>query len=258
MNSAPSIDLSGKVVVLTGAAGIYGRGLTADLVALGATLVIASRDMATLERLAASVQAEGGRVHPHPLDLADETSILRLRDFVRERFGAPDGLVNNAVARPMKHADAPLADWEASMKANATGLFAITRSIGALMAARGSGSIVNVSSIQGMVGPDYTLYEGLGMHALPDYFFHKAGMINLTRFFAAQLGPRGVRVNSVSPGGFLAGQPPEFIERYRRATLLGRMADERDLGGPIAFLLSDAARYITGANLPVDGGYTAH
>jgi NAD(P)-dependent dehydrogenase (short-subunit alcohol dehydrogenase family) len=143
------------------------------------------------------------------------------------------------------------------MQVNATGLFAITRAFGSMMATRGSGSIVNIGSIQGVVGPDLPLYEGLGMHAIPDYFFHKAGMVNLTRYFAAQYGPRGVRVNCLSPGGFLSGQHPTFIERYSKATFLRRMADDLDLGGPVIFLLSEAARYVTGTNLPVDGGYTA-
>jgi NAD(P)-dependent dehydrogenase (short-subunit alcohol dehydrogenase family) len=144
------------------------------------------------------------------------------------------------------------------MKTNATGLFAISRAFAESMARQGRGSIVNIGSIQGMVGPDFSLYEGLGMQAIPDYFFHKAGMVNLTKFFAARYGPQGVRVNCLSPGGFFSGQHPTFVERYSKATYLRRMADENDLGGPVIFLLSDAARYVTGANLPVDGGYTAH
>lgn len=91
----------------------------------------------------------------------------------------------------------------------------------------------------------------------PDYFFHKGGMINLTRFYAALHGPRGVRVNCLSPGGFFNRQPEPFLSRYCEHTLLGRMADPSDLGGAVIFLLSDASRYITGVNLPVDGGYTA-
>lgn len=244
--------------MLTGGAGLYGRGLATSLARAGATLILASRNLADLERVAAAENSAGGNVSALAFDQSQEASILRLRDQVKERWGAPDGLVNNAVARPMKSPDAPLADWEASMRTNATGLFALTRAFGDLMAANGRGSIVNVGSIQGMVGPDYALYEGLNMHAIPDYFFHKAGMVNLTRFFAARYGPRGVRVNCVSPGGFLSGQPQAFVERYAARTFLRRMADDTDLGGPIVFLLSDAARYITGANLPVDGGYTAH
>lgn len=257
--SAPAgFSLTGKTVVLTGGAGLYGRGLAAQLAAAGATLILASRNLAALEQVVAEERALGRTVHARALDQAEESSILGLRDRVFAEFGRIDGLVNNAVARPMKSADAPLADWEASMRTNATGLFAISRAFGDAMAAQGGGSIVNIGSIQGMVGPDYSLYEGLDMHAIPDYFFHKAGMVNLTKFFAARYGPQGVRVNCLSPGGFFSGQHPTFVERYKQATYLRRMADEGDLGGPVIFLLSEAARYVTGVNLPVDGGYTAH
>lgn len=255
---APEFALTDKVVLLTGGAGLYGRGLAAQLAAAGATLILASRNRAALAKVADEERALGHTVTAKTLNQDDESSILRLRDEVLAEFGRIDGLVNNAVSRPMKSADAPLADWEASMKTNATGLFAMSRAFGEAMAARGSGSIVNIGSIQGMVGPDYALYEGLNMQAIPDYFFHKAGMVNLTRFLAAHYGPRGVRVNCLSPGGFFSGQHPTFVERYAKATFLRRMADERDLGGPVIFLLSDAARYVTGVNLPVDGGYTAH
>lgn len=255
---APEFSLAGKTVVLTGGAGLYGRGLAAQIAAAGATLVLASRNLDALEKVAQEERALGRRVQARFLDQADESSILHLRDVVVQEFGRIDGLVNNAVARPMKSPDAPLADWESSMKTNATGLFAITRAFGQAMTMQSRGSIVNIGSIQGMVGPDFSLYEGLNMQAIPDYFFHKAGMVNLTRFFAAQLGPRGVRVNCLSPGGFFSGQPPTFVERYSKATFLRRMAEDGDLGGPVIFLLSEAARYVTGVNLPVDGGYTAH
>jgi NAD(P)-dependent dehydrogenase (short-subunit alcohol dehydrogenase family) len=257
-SAVTGFSLTGQVVVLTGGAGLYGRGLAAQLAAAGATLILASRNVKALGDVAAEERARGHVVHARELDQADESSILRLRDRVFEEFGRVDGLVNNAVARPMKSPDAPLADWEASMKTNATGLFAISRAFAESMAKQGRGSIVNIGSIQGMVGPDFSLYEGLGMDAIPDYFFHKAGMVNLTKFFAARYGPQGVRVNCLSPGGFFSGQHPTFVERYRKATYLRRMADDKDLGGPVIFLLSDAARYVTGVNLPVDGGYTAH
>lgn len=256
--SAPSFSLTGKIVLLTGGAGLYGRGLAAQLAASGATLVLASRDVAALQKVAAAENAQGRVVHARQFDQGDEGSILRLRDDVLKEFGRLDGLVNNAVARPMTSFDAPLADWETSMKTNATGLFAITRAFGEAMVRQGAGSIVNIGSIQGMVGPDFTLYEGLKMATLPDYFFHKAGMANLTRFFAARYGPQGVRVNCLAPGGYYNGQHPTFVERYTKKTFLKRMADDHDLGGPVIFLLSDAARYVTGVHLPVDGGYTAH
>jgi NAD(P)-dependent dehydrogenase (short-subunit alcohol dehydrogenase family) len=256
--TSPDSTLSNKVVLLTGGAGLYGRGLASQLAEAGATLILASRNVEALAKVVAEERALGRIVHSRALDQADESSVLRLRDNLVAEFGHVDGLVNNAVARPMKSADAPLSDWEASMKTNATGLFAITRAFGEAMASRGSGCIVNIGSIQGMVGPDYSLYEGFDMHPIPDYFFHKAGMVNLTRFFAAHYGPRGVRVNCLSPGGYFYDQPPAFVERYSKRTFLRRMADDRDLGGPVIFLLSDASRYVTGVNLPVDGGYTAH
>ncbi|MBL9214517.1 MAG: SDR family oxidoreductase [Opitutaceae bacterium] len=259
-SSVPAADFSlkGKIVVLTGGAGIYGRGLASQVAAAGATLVLASRNVAALETVAAEERALGYDVHARSVNQDDETSILRLRDDVVAKFGRVDGLINNAVARTMKTFQAPLADWEASMKTNATGLFAISRAFGDAMAGRGSGSIVNIGSIQGMVGPKFALYEGLGMDALPDYFFHKAGMVNLTRYLAARYGPKGVRVNCLSPGGFYNGQHETFVQRYAKETFLRRMADAQDLGGPVIFLLADAARYVTGANLAVDGGYTAH
>ena len=110
-----------------------------------------------------------------------------------------------------------------------------------------------------MIGPSRNLYgeqTGVPLGA-PDYFFHKGGLINLTRYYAALYGPESVRVNCLSPGGFLADQPDEFVRRYSEQTFLGRMGGKSDLGGAVVFLLSDASRYITGVNLPIDGGYTA-
>jgi NAD(P)-dependent dehydrogenase (short-subunit alcohol dehydrogenase family) len=127
------------------------------------------------------------------------------------------------------------------------------------MAPAGSGSIVNVASIQGMLGPDRSLYEGLDKPPfVPDYYFHKAGMINFTRFVASYYGPAGVRCNCVSPGGIRTDAAAEpFIQRYGARTLLGRMAEAKEVAAALVFLASDAASYITGANLVVDGGYTA-
>jgi NAD(P)-dependent dehydrogenase (short-subunit alcohol dehydrogenase family) len=248
--------LHGKVVVLTGGAGIYGRGLASDLAAAGATLVLASRNLVELERVAKEECAKGGAVTAEAFDQGDENSIISLRDRLLAKHGRIHGLVNNAVARPMRgHADA-LAQWRQSMDVNGTGLFALTRAFGDEMAKCGQGSIVNVGSIFGMVGPNLANYEGTEYAAVPDYFFHKGGMVSLTRYFASVYGGSGIRVNCVSPGGFFTGQHPLFVERYRRGTMLNRMASADDLGGPVIFLLSDAAAYVTAVNLPVDGGYT--
>ena len=255
------LSLKNKVIVLTGGAGQYGRGLAAQIAEAGATLVLASRDVEALRRVAAEEEQRGYSVSAYAFDQGEEQSIRVLRDSILEKYGRIDGLVNNAVYRPAKGAatGSGVQAWEASMKVNGVGLYAITQLFAEQMGAQGSGSIVNIASIYGMAGPSLSLYTGTSMgvgHG--DYYFHKGGMINLTRFFAGVWGPRGVRVNCVSPGGFLAQQPKEFLEAYCRQTFLGRMAVSDDLGGPVIFLLSDAAGYVTGANLPVDGGFTAH
>jgi NAD(P)-dependent dehydrogenase (short-subunit alcohol dehydrogenase family) len=160
----------------------------------------------------------------------------------------------------MRGPDDGLSAWEASMAINATGLFATLRVFGDVMAGQRSGSIVNIASMMGMVGMNPWLYEGPNTTPPPDYFFHKGGMINLTRYLASYYGSAGVRVNVVSPGGIYnveRPQAPEFLERYGKMTMLGRMAEPREIGGAVVFLLSAAATYITGANIPVDGGYTA-
>ena len=257
--SAPDLfSIRDRVILLTGGSGLYGRGLVAMLAEAGATLVIASRGLEKLQQVATAETARGFTVHAEQLDQSDEKSVLTLRDRVIAKFGRVDGLVNNSVARPMKSPDAPVSAWEESMRVNATGLFLMTRAFGEAMSAKKSGSIVNIGSMQGMIGPSLELYTGTDMGVPPpDYFFHKGGMENLTRFYAGILGPHNVRVNCLAPGGFFNRQPEPFLTRYNEHTMLGRMADERDLGGAVIFFLSDASRYITGANLPVDGGYTA-
>jgi NAD(P)-dependent dehydrogenase (short-subunit alcohol dehydrogenase family) len=254
----PSFSLKDHTVLLTGAAGLFGRGLAASLAEAGATLIIASRNADKLQTVADEETARGYKVFAEGFDQSDESSIMALKARLEERFGPLHGLVNNSVLRPMKGANGTVAQWEDSMRVNATGLMLMHRHFGSSMADAGRGSIVNIGSIQGMIGPSYELYAGTTMGDMPpDYFFHKGGMLNLTRFYAALYGPKSVRVNCLSPGGFFNNQPELFVQRFSEHTMLGRMADENDLGGALIFLLGDASRYITGVNLPVDGGYTA-
>lgn len=260
MPDAPSFSLTGKVILQSGGTGLLGRALVSSLAASGATLVVASRDAAKLTAVAGAERAANRSVDAEQVDLAHESSIHALRDRVLERHGRIDGLVFNAVSRPMRSMADELAAWRSSMETNATGFFALVRAMGDAMARSGGGSIVNIASMQGMIGMNPWLYEGTTMTAAPDYFFHKGGMINLTRYLASHYGPQRVRVNVVSPGGIYnpaKPQPPAFLERYGKMTMLGRMADAPEITGAVVFLLSDAASYITGSNLVVDGGYTA-
>ncbi len=249
--------LDGKVAVVTGGAGLFGRQIAEALAEAGAKTFMASRDLEKLEGQAKAFRDAGLDVTALPLDQASETSVNALLKGVIERAGGVDVLVNNAVLRCMANWDSGAAGFARSMEVNATGIFMMTHAFGNHMAARGRGSIINIGSIQGMVGPDFTLYEGTTWDAPPDYFFHKGGMVQLTRYAAARLGPRGVRVNAIAPGGFSFNQGEVFTPRYNARTFLGRMANKNDLKGVIVFLASDASAYITGTNIPVDGGYTA-
>ncbi len=258
MSVIDSFRLDGKVALVSGGAGLYGRQIVEALAEAGAKVYVASRGREALDKCVAGWKRGGLDVTAETLDQSSPESIEALADRINDQTGGVHVLINNAVARPMKDWSSPAEAFEESMRVNATGVFVMTRTFGEQMTKLGGGSIINVGSIQGMVGPDFTLYEGLNMSALPDYFFHKAGMLNLTRYAAAKLGPSGIRVNTISPGGLDAGEAdPRFVERYAARTFLGRMGNYTDLKGVVVFLASDAAAYITGVNIPVDGGYTA-
>ena len=258
--SATAISLTGKVIIQFGGTGLLGRALVKSLASAGATLVVASRNRPALQSLADAESTAGRKVFIEETDIGSETSLGSLRDRVLAKHGRVDGIVFNAVSRPMRTMNDDLKIWRESMETNATGFFATCRVFGDAMAKQGGGSIVNIASIYGMVGSNLSLYEGTTMTVAPDYFFHKGGMINLTRYLASHYGAQQVRVNVVSPGGIYNPDTPqaaEFINRYNKITMLGRMCDAAEVGGAVIFLLSDASTYITGANLPVDGGHTA-
>lgn len=259
-SSPTPFSLKGKVVLQFGGSGLLGRALVESIAQADATLIVASRDPHTLQSDADRLGAQGKRVFLDPVDLLSETSIRELVKKVVDQHGSLDGMVYNAVNRPMARFEDDLSKWEESMRLNATGFFAAVRACGDAMARQQRGSIVNISSQMGAIGSNPFLYEGTGSNPPPDYFFHKGGMNNLTRYLASHYGPSRVRVNVVSPGGIFNPNRPqaqEFLARYAKMTMLGRMADAQEIGGSVVFLLSDASTYITGANLAVDGGYTA-
>ena len=257
MSVLDRFSLDGKVALVTGGAGLYGRFITEGLAEAGAFVYVASRNLDNCRAIASKLSERGLSASAAKLDLSDPGSIDVLYRRIMGEQGRIDILVNNAVLRPMRRYEDPLEAFRTSMEVNAVGVFNITRTFAEAMKERREGSVINISSIHGMVGPDFTLYEGTNMDAPPDYFFHKAGLINLTRYLASKLGPYGIRVNCVSPGGLFNYQDGRFVERYNRRTFLGRMAEGEDIKGVVVFLASDASKYITGANIPVDGGYTA-
>jgi NAD(P)-dependent dehydrogenase (short-subunit alcohol dehydrogenase family) len=257
MNVLDSFSLKGRVALVTGGAGLYGRQILAALAEAGAKTFVASRDLKALQKVAEQECRRGLDVQAVSFDQANEESILALRDTVYEKTGRVDVLVSNSVLRPMQSWSDPAAHWEKSLQVNATGLFLITRAFGDRMAEAGRGSIINVGSIYGVVGPDFWLYEEVGWPQPPDYWFNKGGMQNFTRFAAAHYGPRGVRCNVINPGGCFNNHDERFLKRYVKRVFLDRMANDTDLKGVIVFLASDASAYVTGAVIAVDGGLTA-
>ncbi len=250
-------DISGKTVLITGGRGLYGAHISEAFVEAGCRVALASRNVGALKVFAGKFSSRGFDAPLcFELDQGEPSSVERCIGEVTDALGALDILVNNAVLRPMRSFHDDIDHFDESMKVNATGFFHITRVVADAMCRRGSGSIINIASIQGVVGVDPTLYEDTGMSgSIPDYFFHKGGMLNLTRMLASFYGKYGVRVNAVSPGGLYNDQDPVFEKRYNARTFLGRMAEGDDIKGVVVFLASEASRYITGENIMVDGGY---
>lgn len=259
MDTNELFRLDGKIALVTGGAGIYGVHITRALAEAGAHVLVASRDIRQCERVANDMTDEGLKVSAAQLDLGSKASIVALRDKIVADFGKLDILFNNAVARAGGNISTVTEeDWDAAMRINSTGFFLSCKIFGEQMVEQRSGVMVNISSIYGVVAPNFNIYEGTDMTSPANYAFAKGGMINFTRYLASFYGKFGIRVNSISPGGFRTDDQPEiFVENYSRQTLLGRMAADDDIKGAAVFLASDASAYITGQNLMVDGGWTA-
>ena len=252
------LSLKDRVCLVTGGAGRYGRCIVEGLAEADGTVVVASRNLENCEKTAAAFRSGGLNVHALHVDQADHESVLALKAALRESFGGLDVFVNNSVARPMKGYRGPLEQFAESMRVNATGMFDITREMTDLLEERGGGSIIHISSMFGMFGPDLSNYEGTDMgDPAPDYFFHNAGLINLARYQARVLADKNVRANCICPGGLLARsiQPDRFIENYTKKVPAGRrLANTDDIKGLVVFLASDASAYVNGESILMDGG----
>jgi NAD(P)-dependent dehydrogenase (short-subunit alcohol dehydrogenase family) len=250
-------SLKDKVVLITGGEGKYGRCLTEALAEADGTVITASPFLEEGQKVAGELQDKGLDVAARYVDQADHDSVMKLKEDIKAGYGRLNVLVNCAVARPMKGYKAPLEQWKRSMDVNATGLLDITREMAELIEQAGGGTIVNIASMMGMFGPDLSNYEGLPDNwrdQPPDYFFHKGGMLTLTRYLAKMLGDKKIRVNAISPGGIFSNQPQRFIDNYTKKVPLGRLANNDDIKGVVVFLASEASAYITGENVLMDGG----
>jgi len=258
MNVMQLLSLKGKVIVVTGGAGNYGRSIAEGLAEAGGTVIIASRNLAELEKVAGNFQRQGLDVHAMQLDQGDTASILKFKEQLVQKFGKLHVFVNNAVSRPMKGYRSDIDQFAESMRVNATGMMFLLRETSDLIAESGGGSVINISSMMGMFGPDLSNYEGTSMgEPPPDYFFHNAGLINLNRYMTQLFAGKNVRFNCISPGGLFNNQPERFLENYCKKVPARRMANNDDIKGLVVLLASDAGTYINGENILMDGGLNA-
>ncbi|RPI71544.1 MAG: SDR family oxidoreductase [Ignavibacteriales bacterium] len=260
-------SLKGKVAVVTGALGLLGKNHCKALSEAGANIVAV--DIQDSKKFARSLPTQSLCVE---CDITKIDSVKKLKNLIINKFEKIDILVNNAAINDMfenpavaleesKFENYPLDLWQKSLDVNLTGTFLCSQILGTEMAAAGKGSIINIASTYGIVAPDQSIYKNSNgeqtFYKSASYPVTKGAIISFTRFLAAYWGNKGVRVNTLSPGGVENNQEDFFIDNYSKHTPLGRMAKPDDYKGALIFLASDASSYMTGANLVVDGGWTA-
>ena len=265
-------SLRDRVAIITGGAGFLGVHYCQSLAEFGAHVVVADLDEQASAEVAKQV-TESTEVEALGLsvDVSKPESVLEMVRATMDKFNRIDILVNNAALDPKfdsehsgehtnRFEDFPFEMWQQALDVNITGMYLCAQAVSRPMLEANRGLIVNVSSTYGIVGPDQRLYEreGEAVQFKPvTYTVTKSAVLGLTKYLAAYFHSTGIRVNTLTPGGVFAGHDEEFVRRYSDKTILGRMAEPEDMCGALLFLVSDASSYMTGANLVVDGGWTA-
>lgn len=272
MSGGADFSLTGRVAVITGGAGLLGVRHAEAIASAGGIPVLADIRGDDAEARAAEVaRTSGGQAAGFACDVTRADSIQQLLDSVMRRFGRIDILVNNAANNPKVEAPGqafsrlenfPIDQWHADVAVGLTGPFLCAKIIGGALAGQKRGVIINISSEYGVIAPDQRLYLQPGVAAGQQpvkpvtYTVVKAGLHGLTIYLATYWADAGVRVNTITLGGVESGQPAEFLARATQKIPMGRMARPDDFQGALVYLCSDAAAFVTGANLVVDGGKT--
>ena len=253
--------LTDKVIVVTGGAGLLGRAFARGIVEQGGVAIVADIDAARAAAVTTAIDvAFPGRALPYAVDITDLASVDALIESVHGSLGRIDAVVNNAYPRNAAYGrrveDVTYADFCENLGLHVGGYFLVAQRFAVHFVRHGGGNIVNMASIYGVMAPRFEVYEGTPMTMPVEYAAIKAGVIHLTRYLAQYYKSQGIRVNALSPGGILNQQPAPFLARYSSYSGATGMLDPTDLVGTLAYLLSDASRFMTGQNLVVDDGFS--
>jgi NAD(P)-dependent dehydrogenase (short-subunit alcohol dehydrogenase family) len=242
--------LKDKVVVVTGGSGLIGKALIEDIYRKDGTAINGDIGVRT--------DLDKGLLH---LDITDDQSVRSGIEAIIKKYRRIDGWINNAYPRTKdwgaRFEDIDPDSWRKNVDMQMNSYFVCCQEVLKIMKKQNRGSIVNIASIYGVVGNDFTLYEEYNGTSPAAYSAIKGGLISFTRYLASYYGPSGIRINCVSPGGIFDNQQPSFVARYEAKVPLRRMGNPDDIAPAVSFLISDEAKYITGQNLIVDGGWTA-
>jgi NAD(P)-dependent dehydrogenase (short-subunit alcohol dehydrogenase family) len=272
MTILDKFDLTGKVALVTGGAGLLGTEFCRTLAQAGASVAIVDLNAETCQTLALDLTSCGHTALAVRTDITDPDQVQVMLNTVLDKHGRLDILVNSAALDPKfdpghdqpgssgAFEDYPLDAWKQALDVNLTGMFLVCQAGVRPMLAQGQGVIINVCSMYGLVGPDQRLYQREGQPARfkPVYYsVTKAGVLGLTKYLATYYAGKNIRVNALTPGGVFNGHDEAFLQEYAARAVLGRMAGKDEMNGALLFLASQASSYMTGANLVVDGGWTA-
>ena len=242
--------LKDKVIIVTGGNGLIGKSIIKKIVKEEGIAINAEINVIT--------NLDNGIID---CDITSENSVRECIIQIVDKYGKIDGWVNNAYPRTQdwtkKFEDIPLLSWKKNIDMQLNSIFICCQLVLAQMKKQKSGSIVNISSIYGVVGPDFSVYEGTEMTMPAAYSAIKGGVINFTRYLASYYGGFGIRINCVSPGGIFDNQSAEFISNYEKKVPMKRLGSPEDISPSVTFLLGNDSKYITGQNLIVDGGWTS-